>query len=123
MKVTAGGVTAAKGFQAASHAAGIKYKDRTDMAMVYSKEPCECAGTFTTNVVKAACVLWDKDIVMSDDAKDELEKALESFVKKHGFDGTFVDVFKKSPAFPSEYGSYSAKAIKKLNIFFQGYLL
>ncbi len=63
--ITEGGVTAAKGFQAASHAAGIKYKDRTDMAMVYSKEPCECAGTFTTNVVKAACVLWDKDIVMS----------------------------------------------------------
>ena len=56
--------------------------------------------------------LWE--ILYSVNAKDELEKALESFAKKHGFDGTFVDVFKKSPAFPSEYGSYSAKAIKKL---------
>ncbi|MCR5399148.1 MAG: bifunctional glutamate N-acetyltransferase/amino-acid acetyltransferase ArgJ [Lachnospiraceae bacterium] len=61
----AGGVTAAKGFSAASTAAGIKYVGREDMAMVYSKEPCICAGTFTTNIVKAACVLWDKDIVHS----------------------------------------------------------
>ena len=33
------------------------------MAMVYSKVPCKAAGTFTTNVVKAAPVLWDRDIV------------------------------------------------------------
>ena len=57
-----GGVTAAKGFSAASTAAGIKYKDRKDMAMVYSSVPCTVAGTFTTNVVKAAPVLWDKMI-------------------------------------------------------------
>ncbi|MBP3567971.1 MAG: bifunctional glutamate N-acetyltransferase/amino-acid acetyltransferase ArgJ [Lachnospiraceae bacterium] len=57
-----GGVTAAKGFSAASTAAGIKYKDRTDMAMVYSSVPCTVAGTFTTNMVKAAPVLWDKMI-------------------------------------------------------------
>ncbi len=57
-----GGVTAAKGFSAASTAAGIKYKDRQDMAMVYSKVPCTVAGTFTTNVVKAAPVLWDRMI-------------------------------------------------------------
>lgn len=63
MKVTDGGVTAAKGFQAAATAAGIKYKDRSDMAMIYSEAPCEAAGTFTTNVVKAAPVLYDKKIV------------------------------------------------------------
>ena len=63
MKKVEGGVTAAEGFQAASTAAGIKYKDRTDMAMIYSTEPCVVAGTFTTNVVKAAPVKWDKDIV------------------------------------------------------------
>ena len=34
MKQITGGVTAAKGFQAASTAAGIKYKDRKDMAMI-----------------------------------------------------------------------------------------
>lgn len=58
-----GGVTAAKGFFAASTAAGIKYKDRQDMAMIYSKVVCEAAGTFTTNVVKAAPVKWDRQIV------------------------------------------------------------
>ncbi len=63
MKIIDGGVTAAKGFAAAGAEAGIKYKNRKDMAMVYSKVPCVAAGTFTTNVVKAACVLWDKQIV------------------------------------------------------------
>ena len=65
MKVTEGGVTAAKGFMAASCEAGIKYKNRTDMAFVFSKKPCTCAGTFTSNVVKAACVQWDQKIVYS----------------------------------------------------------
>lgn len=63
MKIIAGGVTAAKGFQAASTAAGIKYQNRTDMAMVYSEKSCKAAGTFTTNIVKAAPVKWDQDIV------------------------------------------------------------
>ena len=63
MNIITGGVTAAKGFQAASTAAGIKYQGRTDMAMVYSEVPCKAAGTFTTNIVKAAPVKWDQDIV------------------------------------------------------------
>ena len=66
MKEIKGGITAAQGFEAASTAAGIKYQGRTDMAMVYSKVPCVSAGTFTTNVVKAACVQWDMKIVKSD---------------------------------------------------------
>ncbi|WP_349946927.1 bifunctional glutamate N-acetyltransferase/amino-acid acetyltransferase ArgJ [Lacrimispora sp. BS-2] len=63
MKHTDGGVTAAKGFKAAATAAGIKYKDRKDMAMIYSEVPCKAAATFTTNLVKAAPVKWDKVIV------------------------------------------------------------
>ena len=63
IKIITGGVTAAKGFKAASTAAGIKYKDRQDMAMIYSQDPCRSAGTFTTNVVKAAPVKWDKNQV------------------------------------------------------------
>lgn len=63
MKEIKGGVTAAKGFQAASAAAEIKYKGRTDMAMIYSTVPCKAAGTFTTNVVKAAPVKWDQKVV------------------------------------------------------------
>jgi len=58
-----GGVTAAKGFEAAAAEAQIKYKGRTDMALIYSKAPCAAAGTFTTNVVKAAPVKWDMEIV------------------------------------------------------------
>ena len=58
-----GGVTAPKGFKAASVAADIKYKNRTDMAMVYSEKPCTQAGVFTTNIVKAAPVRWDKAVV------------------------------------------------------------
>lgn len=63
MKIITGGVTAAKGFEAAGAEAGIKYKDRKDMAIIYSKRPCVMAGTFTSNVVKAAPVLWDKKVV------------------------------------------------------------
>ena len=65
MKIIKGGVTAAKGFEAASTAAGIKYQNRTDMALIYSVVPCETAGTFTTNVVKAAPVKWDRQVVDS----------------------------------------------------------
>lgn len=63
MKVRTGGVTAAKGFEAAGVEASIKYKDRKDMAIIYSQKPCVLAGTFTSNVVKAAPVLWDKKVV------------------------------------------------------------
>lgn len=62
MQEIKGGVTSAKGFQAAAIEAGIKYQNRKDMAMVYSKVPCQVAGTYTSNVVKAACVLWDKEV-------------------------------------------------------------
>ena len=65
MQFIEGGVTSPAGFKAASTAAGIKYQGRTDMAMVYSEVPCDCAGTFTSNIVKAACVMWDKEIVES----------------------------------------------------------
>ena len=63
MEIITGGVTAAKGFKAAATAAGIKYKDRADMAMIVSEVPAVSAGTFTTNVVKAAPVKWDKQVV------------------------------------------------------------
>lgn len=65
MQKIEGGVTAAKGFEAAAAAAGIKYQNRTDMALIYSKKPCKVAGTFTTNVVKAAPVKWDRNVVDS----------------------------------------------------------
>ena len=62
-KIIEGGITAPKGFQATGTEAGIKYENRKDMALVYSEQPCTAAATFTTNVVKAAPVKWDMDIV------------------------------------------------------------
>ena len=65
MQKIKGGVTAAKGFEAAAAAAGIKYQDRADMALIYSEKPCKVAGAFTTNLVKAAPVKWDRNVVNS----------------------------------------------------------
>lgn len=62
MNMIDGGVTAPKGFRAAGVAAGLK-KGKKDMAMLYSEKPCIAAGTFTSNIVKAAPVKWDSSIV------------------------------------------------------------
>ena len=68
MNIIQGGVTAPKGFQAAGVEAEIKYKNRKDMALIYSEIPCVGAGVFTSNLVKAAPVLWDQDIIKSGEA-------------------------------------------------------
>ncbi|MDD4169894.1 MAG: bifunctional glutamate N-acetyltransferase/amino-acid acetyltransferase ArgJ [Desulfotomaculaceae bacterium] len=52
-----GGVTVASGFQAGAAAAGIKYKQKKDIALIYSAVPAVAAGVFTTNKVKAAPLL------------------------------------------------------------------
>lgn len=62
MKIIEGGVSSPKGFETSSCEANIKYKNREDMALIYSETPCKMAGTFTKNVVKAQCVLWDMNI-------------------------------------------------------------
>ena len=66
MKIIKGGICAPKGFSASATEANIKYKNRTDMAMIYSKVPAISAGTYTTNLVKAAPVLWDRKITDSE---------------------------------------------------------
>ncbi|MDD6332420.1 MAG: bifunctional glutamate N-acetyltransferase/amino-acid acetyltransferase ArgJ [Clostridium sp.] len=59
-----GAITAPKGFQAAGLRAGIKPgKMNKDMAMVVSTVPCVAAGVFTRNLVKAAPVQWDAQIL------------------------------------------------------------
>ena len=63
MRKIEGGVTAAKGFQAAAAAAHIKYEGRDDMAMIFSDSPCKAAGVFTKNVVKAAPVVYSRDSI------------------------------------------------------------
>ena len=72
---------------------------------------CEdIADNFLTNETEMA--LWH--ILYSVEDKHDIEKALNTFVKKHNLNTEFVEQFKKFPPFKKEYGSYSEKAIKKL---------
>ncbi len=58
------GVTAAKGFRAAGIAAGIKDNGRPDLALVVNDGPDDTAtGVFTRNKVKAAPVLWTRQVL------------------------------------------------------------
>ncbi|QUH30977.1 bifunctional ornithine acetyltransferase/N-acetylglutamate synthase [Vallitalea guaymasensis] len=61
MDIIKGGVTAAKGFLAGGVHCGAKRKNK-DLAIVHTKTPANMAATFTTNIVKAAPVLWNKKI-------------------------------------------------------------
>ncbi|MFI5659417.1 bifunctional glutamate N-acetyltransferase/amino-acid acetyltransferase ArgJ [Streptomyces sp. NPDC051684] len=57
-------VTAAKGFQAAGIAAGIKDSGNPDLALVVNRGPrLAAAGVFTSNRVKAAPVLWSEQVL------------------------------------------------------------
>ena len=62
MKIIEGGITAATGFLANGIASGIK-KRKKDLALVVSEQSCTFAGSFTTNLVKAAPVIWDQNLV------------------------------------------------------------
>jgi glutamate N-acetyltransferase/amino-acid N-acetyltransferase len=64
MQIIDGGVTAALEFSANGVACGVK-KRKKDLALVHSEVPCSFAGSFTTNLVKAAPVLWDQKLVSS----------------------------------------------------------
>lgn len=63
----AGGVTAPKGYKATGIEVGIKegHAGKKDMAMIYCEVPCRAAATFTTNLVKAAPVQFDRQIIES----------------------------------------------------------
>ena len=63
-----GGVTAAKGFQAAGVRCGIKQKG-ADLALIYSESDCTAAGVFTTNAFKAASVIVNTEKLKSGRAR------------------------------------------------------
>ncbi len=63
MKVINGGVTTPKGFKATGGIASIKKNNKKDLALIYSEIPANVAGAFTTNIVKAAPVVWDEKII------------------------------------------------------------
>lgn len=59
-----GSVTSPKGFKAAGIHCGIK-KEETDLAMIYSDVCATTAIMATTNIVKAAPILWCQDVMKS----------------------------------------------------------
>jgi glutamate N-acetyltransferase/amino-acid N-acetyltransferase len=65
MNIINGGVTAAKGYKATGAAIGVKKNGKKDLALIYSEVPANVAGAYTTNVVKAAPVVWDEKITSS----------------------------------------------------------
>ena len=104
MEIIKGGVTAAKGFEAAAVAAQIKYQGRTDMALIYSEKPCKVAGTFTTNVVKAAPVRWDRQIV-------ENKQKSQAVIINSGIANACISELAKVKKAGIESGTEAAKAI------------
>ena len=55
MKITEGGVTAAKGFTATGIHCGIrKNKTKRDLSLIFSSVPANAASVYTTNLVKGA---------------------------------------------------------------------
>lgn len=57
-----GSVTSVAGIKASGIHAGIKRK-RKDLALIVSDEPCNVAGTFTLNKVKAAPLLVSQELI------------------------------------------------------------
>jgi len=55
--IPSGTITSAKGFLAGAIHAGIKTKDKLDLAILYSEMPCIAVGLFTTNRIKSAPVI------------------------------------------------------------------
>ncbi len=60
MEIIKGGVTAPQGYQAFGDHVGIK-KVKRDLALIFSEKEATFVGTFTTNVVKAACIQWNME--------------------------------------------------------------
>jgi CRISPR-associated endonuclease Csn1 len=73
-------------------------------------EKAEIDKSFLTPEIEEQ--LWH--ILYSVEDKIELETALNRFAEKSELNEHFVTIFKKFPPFKKEYGSFSAKAIKKL---------
>ncbi|MGA8331864.1 MAG: bifunctional glutamate N-acetyltransferase/amino-acid acetyltransferase ArgJ [Mycobacterium sp.] len=58
------GITAPAGFRAGGIAAGIKASGRLDLALVFNEGPDHAAaGVFTRNQIKAAPVLWTRQVL------------------------------------------------------------
>ena len=63
MHIPDGSVTSPQGFTAAATHAGLKSDGAPDVALLVSATSCATAGVFTTNVVRAAPVLYDQELL------------------------------------------------------------
>ena len=80
-------------------------------ALILSRlEKAEVPSSFLAAEKEEA--LWH--ILYSVNDKIEIKKALRTFAEKNQLGEAFVEAFRKCPPFGKEYGSYSAKAIRKL---------
>ncbi|HXK39053.1 MAG TPA: bifunctional glutamate N-acetyltransferase/amino-acid acetyltransferase ArgJ [Candidatus Paceibacterota bacterium] len=61
MRFIKNGVTAPIGFKANGLSCGIKKLKNSDLALIYSIKMCDAAGVFTTNKVKASCVVVNSE--------------------------------------------------------------
>ncbi len=59
-RINGGTVTTPKGFLAGAVEAGIKYRGRLDFGVLFSERPCNAAAVFTTNKIKSAPVVFDR---------------------------------------------------------------
>lgn len=84
--------------------------NETRAAMLSGLEKCNISSTFLTK--EKELELWH--ILYSVEDKTEIVKALHSFASKNGLKEEFIKEFQKMKPYKKEYGSYSAKAIKKL---------
>jgi glutamate N-acetyltransferase/amino-acid N-acetyltransferase len=55
--------TLAPGFRTAATACGLKKDGALDLTLIVADAPCSAAGVFTTNRVKAAPVLYDREVL------------------------------------------------------------
>lgn len=56
-------ITFVRGIMASGISCGIKKDNKKDLALIYSEVPASGAGVFTTNRVKASCVLFNQRII------------------------------------------------------------
>lgn len=84
--------------------------NETRAAMLSRLEKAGISADFLS--IEKEEVLWH--ILYSVEDKQEIVKALKSYADKYKLNDNFVESFKKFPPYKKDYGSYSAKAIKKL---------
>jgi glutamate N-acetyltransferase/amino-acid N-acetyltransferase len=67
--IPSGGITSPGGFLAGATSAGIKYKNRPDLGILFSEVDCTAAAVFSTNRVRAAPVVLSQQRLKSGKAR------------------------------------------------------